>query len=154
APSGQLDYFPRQGVPQAAARRGGHAFFCYPGAGMTRSLPFSLPRPSWWKRLGFAVFLLAGIAVCWAGSGLALWLQVSCCGVLLVVGAMLLRQTRGEIFGPVLIFDLLRTGRQRRYFVLRGLYALALFLIILWVYRGWTVEQDGILGIRRTAAFA
>ena len=62
----------------------------------------------------------------------------------LVLGlALLARRGWLRLFGPVLFFDLVRSGRRGRYFVLRCLYALGLFLLLLWVYTLWEAHAPG-----------
>jgi ABC-type transport system involved in multi-copper enzyme maturation permease subunit len=62
----------------------------------------------------------------------------------LVLGlALLARRGWLRLFGPVLFYDLVRSGRRARYFVLRCLYALGLFLLLLWVYSLWEASNPG-----------
>src|SRR5262249_11299519 len=45
------------------------------------------------------------------------------------------------LFGPVLFYDLVRTARRPRYFLLRTLYATGLLLLLCWVYTVWSAES-------------
>jgi ABC-type transport system involved in multi-copper enzyme maturation permease subunit len=42
-----------------------------------------------------------------------------------------------KLFGPVLFYEVIRAARRDRYFLLRGLYATGLFLLLLWVRWLW-----------------
>ncbi len=47
------------------------------------------------------------------------------------------------LFGPVLVYDLIRTTRRGRYTVLRALYAVGLFLCLLAMYRNQDLMKPG-----------
>lgn len=59
---------------------------------------------------------------------------------LLVVGVIVARAGWLKIFGPVLFYEIVRSARQGRYFLLRALYATGLFCVLLWVRWLWGEE--------------
>src|SRR5262245_12653054 len=71
--------------------------------------------------------------------------QVALCAALTVAAAVLLRRGWLKLFGPVLFYDLVRLARRGRYALLRCLYAVLLFLMLLSVYnnfRAWDIDAD------------
>src|SRR5438128_2187735 len=59
------------------------------------------------------------------------------------------------LFGPVLVYELLRTGRRSRYFVVRGVYVSVLVLFTFWVYFAWVASTDAwTIPTNRLAVFA
>jgi ABC-type transport system involved in multi-copper enzyme maturation permease subunit len=106
--------------------------------------------------------LLAGLA--WAAGALsAFWLsrgmtrtpQVAVWGVLGITGALLLRRGWLKLFGPVLFYELIRLARRSRYALMRCLYAVFLFCILLLVYpHGADRYVSHSVGARGMAAFA
>jgi len=104
---------------------------------LQRNLAWSNSRQSWQERFG-ALLLLAGtVAVVWFGRHLSLSTQAAL-GCLLLVGfAVLLRRGWVKLFGPVLFYDMLRTGRRSRYVFFRTLYLVGLLLLLTWVYFSW-----------------
>jgi ABC-type transport system involved in multi-copper enzyme maturation permease subunit len=89
---------------------------------------------SWAEALA-AVALLAAAAVCWRFSGT--WptpYQVSVAAGLILAAAVAFRRGWLKLFGPVLFYDLVRTGRRRRHVVHRTLYALLLLYLLLFLF--------------------
>jgi ABC-type transport system involved in multi-copper enzyme maturation permease subunit len=71
------------------------------------------------------------------------WLPLTLGGIaVLIVAAILTRAGWLKLFGPVLMFEVVRAARQGRYFLIRGLYAGGLFLLLLWVYLLWTLDHS------------
>jgi ABC-type transport system involved in multi-copper enzyme maturation permease subunit len=102
-------------------------------------------RRSWRPRLGLALLLGAAAVLVGWGDGLPAWQQVALWGALLA--ALVAFSHRGwlVLFGPVLFYDLVRTARRGRSFLLRGAYALALLVVLFLVYASH-VRRDGGLG--------
>lgn len=97
---------------------------------------------SWRLHLGIvSVLAAAGLLVRW-GDALAGWQQAALWGALLAVAAFLSRRGWLRLFGPVLFYDLVRTARRGRNFLLRGAYALALLVVLFLVYATY-VSGDG-----------
>jgi ABC-type transport system involved in multi-copper enzyme maturation permease subunit len=122
---------------------------------LRRHFAWSNSLQSWGERClaGLLVVAAASLAVLNARLTLAqasvLW------GALLLAAAAVLRQGWVRLFGPMLFYDLVRVARQRRYFLLRGLYAVLLALLLCWVYLIWNVgEQGGSLRAGQMARFA
>lgn len=61
--------------------------------------------------------------------------------VAVVVVGFLTRAGWLKLFGPVLFYEVIRSARQGRYFLLRALYAFGLFLLLLWVYGIWSSDH-------------
>src|SRR5579885_2196227 len=109
-------------------------------AWVRRNLPWSNSPQAWQERLGVAGLLAAVVlgAVWFAGQSLAF--QVIYWGLVLVVAAVLLRRGWLKLFGPVLFYDLLRTARRSRYFLIRVLYCLFLLAILGWMWLVWYMD--------------
>jgi ABC-type Na+ efflux pump permease subunit len=45
---------------------------------------------------------------------------------------------RPRLFGPVLVYDVVRTARRPQHFLVRGLYGLSLLIVLFVLYAGWT----------------
>src|SRR4051812_36699205 len=90
------------------------------------------------------------------GQGVPLSRKVLFTVVALLVVAVLARRGWLKLLGPVLFYDLVRTGRRVRYILLRTLYVLFLGLLLLWVYFVWTVEfrSAGGIPVGRMSEFA
>ena len=41
------------------------------------------------------------------------------------------------LVGPVFFYEILRAARRGRFFLLRGLYAFGLFLLLMWIWLLW-----------------
>src|SRR5262249_36819352 len=54
--------------------------------------------------------------------------------------AYLARRGWLRLFGPVLLYEVLRNARRGRYFLLRWLYAVGLLLLLLWVHSMWNLH--------------
>jgi ABC-type transport system involved in multi-copper enzyme maturation permease subunit len=107
-------------------------------------------------RLGCLLLALAGgNALLWAWDVLPRWgLWVAGGAVALGVGLLLLPLWR-QLFGPVLLYDLIRSTRRGRYAVLRCLYAAALLVMLFLFYSRWTntiLDVMSVQGIDRTKA--
>jgi ABC-type transport system involved in multi-copper enzyme maturation permease subunit len=83
------------------------------------------------------IVLSSAVATWWYQSRLTFLQQVAVWGVLLLILAVLSRRGWIKLFGPVLIYDAIRTGRRSRYIVLRCLYASAFLLVLYWTYSSY-----------------
>jgi ABC-type transport system involved in multi-copper enzyme maturation permease subunit len=95
-----------------------------------------------WARTRLAVgvpLLVAAVvnAVLWAGEAVPAWLIGVVWGVVGLGALWLLRPLWRPLFGPVLLYDLIRSARQGRYAVLRCLYAAALLVMLFLLYARW-----------------
>ncbi len=117
-------------------------------------------RQAWEDRLSLLAFVCGGAGLYWFTGELPLSRQVLLWGLWLVVLAVLLRRGWLRLFGPVLFYDLVRTARRNRYFLLRFLYTLGLGLLISWFYWVYTLRYEELGGdaskpsIREQALFA
>ena len=101
-------------------------------ARLQRVLPWSNTPRAWAERLSLVgVLAAAGLMIAYADA-LALWLFVAAWAVLLLVAAVLFRRGWLKAFGPMLWYDLVRTGRRARTYLVRGGYLLIL-LSVLWM---------------------
>src|SRR5207245_5792979 len=87
-----------------------------------------------WKALGAVSLLAFAGALIISSKRLPVSYQIGLWGLWIIVLAFLFRRGWIRLFGPVLIYDLVRTGRRTRNILLRCLYALALFLMVYTVY--------------------
>src|SRR4051812_6538081 len=67
--------------------------------------------------------------------------------------ALLARRGWVRLFGPVLIYEGLRSARRTRFFLLRWLYAVGLLLLLLWVHWMWTLSNRYDAGEGTQAAY-
>lgn len=66
--------------------------------------------------------------------------------VFVIPGAVLFRY-RLKIFGPVFLYDAIRTARQGRHIVLRCLFAVGLAGMLCWLYLAWFPSPEPIRGL-------
>jgi hypothetical protein len=102
---------------------------------------------SWksWEWIGGASLLALAGALILFSKRLSLSYQVGLWGVWIAVLALLFRQGWIRLFGPVLLYDMVRTGRRTRNILLRCIYALALFLMVYLVYSEYTSKIQDLL---------
>lgn len=94
-------------------------------------------RTAWPGRIA-AVLVLAGAAAAWwYRDRLPALAQVLLWAVLLAAAAVLSRRGWLRLFGPVLFYDLLRQSRRGRFFLLRGLYSVALLALLYWTHNNF-----------------
>jgi ABC-type transport system involved in multi-copper enzyme maturation permease subunit len=94
--------------------------------------------PQAWAERTTTLLLFAALALlASAGGFLALGPRVALAGLFVLAVALLLRRGWLKLFGPVLFYEMLRTGRQGRYATVRTLYALFLFFAMLLTYVLW-----------------
>ncbi|HKW86625.1 MAG TPA: ABC transporter permease subunit, partial [Nitrospiraceae bacterium] len=92
-------------------------------------------RKQFWIELVLGAIGLSGAVIAWwYQRHLNLTVRVGVWSVLILVLAILARKGWVRLFGPVLFYDAIRTGRRSRYVVLRSLYAIAFLLVMYWTY--------------------
>src|SRR5207249_11661599 len=97
---------------------------------------------TWEDRVALGLLGAAALGLWSFGGNLSLSAQVFLWGGLLLTLAVLLRQGWLKLFGPVLFYDLVRTGRRSRYIHLRFLYALILWGVLVWMDYAWSLRPD------------
>src|SRR5438105_3333485 len=103
-------------------------------AWLRQHLPWSNSRRAWAERAA-GLSLLAGlIALLVFGPTLPATPRAVGAGLLLLALAVLQRRGWVTLFGPLLFYDLVRTGRWRRNILVRCLYALILLIVLFFVY--------------------
>jgi ABC-type transport system involved in multi-copper enzyme maturation permease subunit len=108
---------------------------------LARHVPWSNSAQAWRER-GAGVLVLASALALWRWAGpLPLVAQLSLWCLLLLVAGYLWRRSWIQLFGPVLLFEMMRTGRRRRFFLLRAAYAFMLLGILLCVYCSWFLDR-------------
>src|SRR6266851_7675252 len=90
-------------------------------------------RKPWDMIAGASLLALAG-ALLLSAKWLTVSYQLGLWGLWIVFLAFVFRQGWIRLFGPVLFYDLVRTGRRTRNILLRCVYALALLLVLYTVY--------------------
>src|SRR6266851_9958431 len=90
-------------------------------------------RKPWDMIAGASLLALAG-ALLLSAKWLTVSYQLGLWGLWIVFLAFVFRQGWIRLFGPVLFYDLVRTGRRTRNILLRCLYSLALLLVLYTVY--------------------
>jgi len=94
-----------------------------------RSIPWKF-----WEKIGAWSLLAFVAALLLSSKRLPVSYQLGLWGFWIVVVAILFRRGWIRLFGPVLFYDLVRTGRRTRNILLRCLYSLALLLVLYTVY--------------------
>ncbi len=103
-------------------------------ARLQRLLPWSNTRRAWLERLSLAGVAAAVAALIAFGNGLALWQLVLAWAALVLTAAVLFRRDWLKLFGPILWYDLVRTSRRARTYLLRGGYLLTLLAVLSVLY--------------------
>ncbi len=134
---------------------------------LRRTFTWSTSAESWherrisWTMVVVAVALglawgLRGVVVWTKGDGAQVkfpsspdWLLGTLAGVWLLIGLILMRLGQIKLFGPVLFYDMVRSSRRSRYFLLRGFYSLVLLLVLFYV---WTTVSSHNLTPREHAS--
>lgn len=110
---------------------------------------------SWQERLGLLALVIATGLLGWFGSTLGLTEQIVLWSGLLLVLAFVLRRGWVRLVGPVFFYDLVCLSRRRRFFALRGSYALLLVIILMMVFFSYIENAtNGTLPAREMADFA
>src|SRR5262245_2657588 len=114
-------------------------------AGMSRirrTFAWSNSRESWHERL-CVLLLLAGTALWWwYGGAMTLGPHLLVATLLVAAAGVMLRQGWLRLFGPVLLYELIRLGRRGRYFFFRTLYAGFLMFLLCWIYLIWLLDSS------------
>lgn len=95
------------------------------------------------ETVGLIAWLLAAIGWVvwyWRGEGFGPLHLVTAAGLVLAL-ALLARRGWVRLFGPVLLYEALRSARRFRFFLLRWLYAVGLLLLLLWVHSMWALSN-------------
>jgi ABC-type transport system involved in multi-copper enzyme maturation permease subunit len=100
-----------------------------------------------WKALLASVTLLGSAGLlAWYRDALPLWMQPILWGLLLLAFSLLIRRGWIRVFGPLLVYDLVRTARHGRQTFVRCVYAGILLALIFGLYVIWFPEQLDSLG--------
>ncbi|HXG12184.1 MAG TPA: ABC transporter permease subunit [Gemmataceae bacterium] len=89
------------------------------------------------RELAAAGVALAAAGLLWRARWLPVPYQLVLGAMLLVALAVLARLLLPRLLGPVFFYDLVRTSRRSRYFLLRGGYATVLLLTLFIFYTSW-----------------
>src|SRR5713226_6399773 len=87
-----------------------------------------------WESLSAASLLVFATALVTTSERVPVSYQLGLWGIWIIALAFLFRRGWIRLFGPVLFYDLVRTGRRTRNILLRCVYALALLLVLYTVY--------------------
>src|SRR5260370_10618060 len=101
-------------------------------------------RKPWDMIAGASLLALAG-ALLLSAKWLPVSYQLGLWGFWIVLLAFVFRQGWIRLFGPVLFYDLVRTGRRTRNILLRCIYALALLFILYTVYLEYSASIQQLL---------
>src|SRR5262245_29128753 len=94
------------------------------------------------RELVSAGIALTAAVILWRAKALSMPYQLALGVVLLVALAVLARLALPRLLGPVFFYDLVRTSRRNRYFLLRGAYASVLLLTLFLFYASWFSGAD------------
>ena len=115
---------------------------------LRRQVGWSNSPQSWAERLGLLAWVGAAFAVGWFYDSLSAPQLVGLGGALLLGLAFLVRRGWVKLFGPVLFYDLVRLARRRWGIFFRILYAVALALVLTWLYGIWSEDMKLRYGYR------
>ena len=119
---------------------------------LRRTFTWSTSAESWHERRISWTMLVLGVALgsAWGLRGVVVWtkddgaqirfpsspdvLLWTLGGAWLLVGLILMRLSQIKLFGPVLFYDMVRSSRRTRYFLLRGFYSVVLLLVLFFVW--------------------
>jgi ABC-type transport system involved in multi-copper enzyme maturation permease subunit len=123
---------------------------------LTRTVPWSNTRQAWQARLGLLLTLSAAVALVLSGKALPGWGQVASWAGLALTVAYLLRRGWVRVFGPVLFYDLVRSARRGRTYLVRCAYLVCLLIGLSLLYLNWDRHpyNRGPLRSREAAEFA
>jgi ABC-type transport system involved in multi-copper enzyme maturation permease subunit len=110
---------------------------------------WSNSRQSWIERSGALALILLGCAAWKYSADLSPAALVVLWGLLILAAAVLARRGWLKLFGPVLFYDMIRTARRGRYFLMRVGYAGLLLFILFSVW----LESNVIGSDHRQASF-
>jgi ABC-type transport system involved in multi-copper enzyme maturation permease subunit len=97
----------------------------------------SLPWPSWQETVAGGLWLVAAAGLACIGPHLPL-LESAVLWTILVVGLVIvLRRFWSWLLGPLFFYDLVRTARRNRLIPTRCLFAVALLVLIFFLYLNW-----------------
>ena len=102
-----------------------------------QTFAWSNSRRAWIDRFAALGLALGFVALLWFSRRLATAQIVLSSALLCAAGAIMARRGWVRLFGPILFFDLVRTARRNRYFVVRYVCLLTLSLLF---FVHWTVE--------------
>jgi ABC-type transport system involved in multi-copper enzyme maturation permease subunit len=101
--------------------------------------------PLRWEKLheqGPLVLFIFGVALALYFSwGRSFWKQLLIWAPLVPAFGYLLRRGSVKLFGPVLFYDLVRSGRRGRFVLVRFFYCSVLFISLMWVFFIFTVDR-------------
>lgn len=87
------------------------------------------------------LFLLGVALALVVGWNLSFWKKVLIWSPLVPAFGYLLRRGSLKLFGPVLFYDLVRSGRRGRFVLMRFLYCSALLVALMWIFFIFTMER-------------
>lgn len=97
---------------------------------------------AWTDRLVIGLLTAVGIILFWYGDILSLKSQILLWAGLAATVALVATQGWVNLFGPVLFYDLVRTGRRSRYILFRFIYALILFAVLVQMHINLNIERS------------
>src|SRR5437870_3876822 len=98
---------------------------------LRQGVGWSNSRQAWEERLGLGLVIGGGVGVWLLAGRLSLLQALLAWGVLVLAAAVLLRRGWLKLFGPVLFYDMIRSARRGRHFLLRVVYAGILLFFLL-----------------------
>jgi ABC-type transport system involved in multi-copper enzyme maturation permease subunit len=109
---------------------------------MKHLVGWSNSRQSWQERIALVCVVAGAVALLLLPASLSPGVLLALWTLLLLASAVMLRRGWLKMFGPVLLYDLIRTSRRTRHAVLRWLYVILLAVVIGWLYALWWERSD------------
>ena len=107
-----------------------------------QTFAWSNSRRAWIDRLSGAGLLACFALLIWFSRRLSTTQIVLISAILSATAAFLLRRGWTHLFGPILFYDLVRTARRNRYFIVRCICLLTLFGLLFFVH--WTLPYGNV----------
>jgi ABC-type transport system involved in multi-copper enzyme maturation permease subunit len=108
-----------------------------PFRALAKWVRWSNTRQAWQERLGTAGVAAAALLLWLSADQAPAWAKVLGWAALALVLAVFLRRGWLRLFGPVLFYDLVRSARRSRTFLVRTGYLAILLLVLCWMYLAW-----------------
>jgi ABC-type transport system involved in multi-copper enzyme maturation permease subunit len=90
--------------------------------------------------VGILALAAGALLLCWRGSALPVPAQFLLLGLLLLMSAILFYRGWIKLVGPIMFYDVLRSGRRGRYILMRSAYAGLLLFLLVSQWLGYTRE--------------
>ncbi len=100
-------------------------------------------RRVWRQRIGISAVMASSGLLAWGGDALPVEVRIVLWAVWTLAAALLARGGWLLLFGPLLLYDWTAMARQRRFFLVRLVYAVGLLVLLTSLYAAWAWNLPG-----------